>query len=273
MMKGYRAMNKPISPELLAKLKDVEGEGLSYDPKNNPRKIIRLLQEKDEGSKWFPSGAKPGQYLIDEVLCDHFVWTPIIFLNTLVEWGAKGAGFVGTHYALPDDAKWDSKARCYFRTNGNSVEKAAEIVGLIGREVYWQSFIKSALNVARNVNAQALTLAIETDDGPVQLPFYGANWEVGSFGKQGSNGTYFQPTYKLLGTVGEPDGPSGDGFDLCHRVCQLVTRSITPTKLRIESAGVNNEAPDVEGPPESDAPPPTGDDTPRSQADLEDIPF
>ena len=59
-------MNKPISPELLAKLKDVEGEGLSRDPKNNPRKIIRLLQDKDEGSKWFPSGARPGQYLIDE---------------------------------------------------------------------------------------------------------------------------------------------------------------------------------------------------------------
>ena len=49
-------------------------------------------------------------------------------------------------------------------------------------------------------------------------------------------------------------------------------RSALP-KSRIESANDNNAAPDAEGPPESDAPPPTGDDTPRSLADLEDIPF
>jgi hypothetical protein len=267
-------MTNALSPEFLAKLRAAEGEGLSRDPKNNPRKKIRLLQEKDEGSKWCPAGARAGQYLIDEVPCANFIWTPVKFLDTFIEWGVDGNRFFHTHYALPDDAKWDSKARCYFRTNGNSVEEAAEIVGLINREAYWQSFSKGALNVARSANAQALTLAVETNDEPVQLPFYGTSWEVGSFGKEGSNGkTYFQPTYKLHGIVGEPDGPSGDEFDLGHRLCQLVTRSITPTKLRIESASDNNAAPNAEGPPDSDAPPPTGDDTPRSLADLEDIPF
>ena len=262
-------MNKPISPELLAKLKDVENEGLSHDPKNNPRKIIRLLQDKDEGSKWCPSGARAGQYLLGDVLHDGFGWTPIKFVDTFIEWGVDGSRPVHTHYALPDDAKWDSKARCYFRTNGNSVEEAAEIVGLVDREAYWQSFSKGALTVARNLNAQACTLMVETGEGPVQLPFYGASWRVGSIQKQSSNGkTYFQPTYKLLGTVGEPEGPSGDHFDRCHRFCQLLTRSIAPAKPKIELASV------AQGPPESDAPPPTGDDTPRSLDDLDDdIPF
>jgi hypothetical protein len=41
----------PLPPELLAKLRAVEGEGLSRDPKNKPRKIIKLLQDKDNELK------------------------------------------------------------------------------------------------------------------------------------------------------------------------------------------------------------------------------
>ena len=37
-----------LSPDLVAKLKAAQGEGLSRDPKNNPRKTIKLLQDKDD---------------------------------------------------------------------------------------------------------------------------------------------------------------------------------------------------------------------------------
>ena len=116
-------MNKPISPELLAKLRDAEGEGLSHDPKNNPPKIIRLLQDKDEGSKWCPSGARAGQYLIGDTLSDDFIWTPVKFQDTFIEWTVDPRRYVATHHALPHDAKWDAKKRYYLRANRNSVEK------------------------------------------------------------------------------------------------------------------------------------------------------
>ena len=47
----------PLPPELLAKLRAAQGEGLSHDPKNNPRKTIKLLADKDDelkpGSNWY----------------------------------------------------------------------------------------------------------------------------------------------------------------------------------------------------------------------------
>jgi hypothetical protein len=274
MMKGYRIMSNALSSEILAKLRAAEGEGLSHDPKNNPPKIVQLLQDKAVGSSWCPSGARAGQYLIGDTLYDDFVWTPIKFKDTFMEWTVKPRGYVATHDALPEDASWDAKARCWFRPNGNSVEEAAEILGLVNGEVCTQSFSLSALAVARSLNSAASKLTAETDGPPIRLPFYAANWRMGSTEKHNSNGkSFWQPTYQLVGTIGQPGGPSGDGFDLCHRICQLVTRSSTPTNPRIELTNDNNAAPDAEGPPESDAPPPTGDDTPRSLADLEEIPF
>ena len=94
MMKGYRTMTNALSPEILAKLRAAEGEGLSHDPKNNPPKVVQLLQDKAVGSSWCPSGAKAGQYLIGDTLCDDFVWTPIKFKDTFMEWTVKPRGYV-----------------------------------------------------------------------------------------------------------------------------------------------------------------------------------
>ena len=263
-------MTNALSSEIIAKLRAAEGEGLSHDPKNNPPKIVQLLQDKALGSSWCPSGARAGQYLIGDTLCDDFVWTPIKFKDTFMEWTVKQRRYVTTHHALPDDASWDAKARCWFRSNGNSVEEAAEILGLVDDEVCTQSFSLSALAVARSLNSAASKLTPETDDPPIRLPFFAANWRMGSTEKHNSNGkSYWQPTYQFVRPIGQPGGPSGDQFDRCRRFCQLSTKSIALA----ESASDKNAAPDAEGPPESDAPPPTGDDTPRSQADLEDIPF
>ena len=46
-------MNPTVSlpPALLAKLRAAEGEGLSRDPKNSPRKTIKLLTDKDDELK------------------------------------------------------------------------------------------------------------------------------------------------------------------------------------------------------------------------------
>ena len=83
-----------ISSDFHAKLRAAEGEGLSHDPKNNPPKIVRLLQNKDEGSKWCPSGARGGQYSIGDVLCDDFIWTPIKFQDTFMEWAANPRAYM-----------------------------------------------------------------------------------------------------------------------------------------------------------------------------------
>src|SRR6516165_6932255 len=91
----------PLPPKLLAKLRNAEGEGLSRDPKNNPRKTIRLLQDKDARGKWCPPGARAGQYLVGDTLGDNFICTPILFLNNYVEWKVNGGGGPETHYELP----------------------------------------------------------------------------------------------------------------------------------------------------------------------------
>ena len=147
-------MNKIVSlpPGLLAKLRAAEGEGLSRDPKNNPRKTIKLLTDKDDelkpGSNWYREGARAGQYLIGDRLCDNFILTPILYLDAYVEWKPDGGGYKDTHYVLPDDAKWDPKARCYFRTNRNSVEEAAEIVSLIN-DVFCGAYFQGVARVPR----------------------------------------------------------------------------------------------------------------------------
>jgi hypothetical protein len=247
-----------LSSDLVAKLRAAEGEGLSRDAKNNPRKLVKLLQDKDNElnpeSKWYRSSASAGQYLIGDKLCDDFVWTPILYLNTYVEWKANAGGYVSTHYALPADAKWDAKARCYFRPNGNSVEEGAEIAGLINCEVYWQSLRMGALTVARNLNSAASTLVVETAEGPVQLPFFGANWRIGSTEKPGTS--YWQPTYELVAVVGEPGGPSLDDFDRCRRLCHSMTRAITSAKAGEIEATTDKSTPFWDDPPKSDAPPP-----------------
>jgi hypothetical protein len=81
------------------------------------------------------------------------------------------------------------------------------------------------------------------------------------------------PTYQLVAAVGQPGGPNWEEFDRCRRVCQLESKPTTLAASRPAATNDNNSAPDAEGPPKSDAPPPTADDTPRSEADLEDIPF
>jgi hypothetical protein len=189
MMKVYRTMTNALSSEILAKLWAAEGEGLSHDPKNNRPKVVQLLQDKAVGSSWCPSGARAGQYLIGDTLCDDFIWTPIKFKDTFMEWTVKPRGYVTTHVVLPDDASWDANARCWFRSNGNSVEEAAEILGLIDGEVCTQSFIMGALALARRLNSVASKLTAETDEPPIQLPFFGANWRMGSIEKQKSDGT------------------------------------------------------------------------------------
>jgi hypothetical protein len=268
-------MNKSVSlpPEFLSKLQSAEGEGLSRDPKNNPRKTIKLLTDKDDelkpGSTWYRSAARAGQYVIGDTLSDDFILTPILYLDAYVEWKFNGGGYGGVHYALPTDAKWDPKARCHFRDNGNSVEDGADIVGQINQEVYWLSFRGPAVNVARSFNSAASTLMI----GSVQLPFFGANWRMGSVEKVSSRGKrYWQTTYEHVANVGQSGGPTLDDFDRCRSLCHLLKRSIGPTKSRI-TASDTDAASAAEDPPESGAPPPTGDDPPRSLADLDDIQF
>ena len=254
----------PLPPEFLAKLRAAEGEGLSRDPKNNPRKTIKLLTDKDDelkpGSNWYREGARAGQYLIGSRLCDNFILTPILYLDAYVEWKPDGGGFVDTHYVLPDNATWDPKARCYFRANGNSVEDGADIVGLVNREVYWLSFRGAAITVARSFNSAAGDLTVEN----VQVPFFGANWRMGSVEKRSSKGkSYWQTTYEHIATVGQPGGPTWDDFDRCRALSCLLTKSIKPammTKGERTTDRTSSVTPFWENPPESDAPPPTEDD-------------
>jgi hypothetical protein len=257
--------------ELLAKLRDAEGEGLSRDPKNNPRKTIKLLQDKDARSKWCPPGARAGQYLVGGSLCDNFTCTPILYKDIYIEWKVDGGGGPETHYALPADAKWDQEARCWFRDNGNSVEEGAEIISLVNGEVCPQSFRLGALKVARQLNSAAGALVIETDQGPVQLPFYGANWRMGAIEKHASNGkSFWQETYEHVGTVGQPGGPTWDEFDRCQALCRFLTRSIKPARVAgtaEETDQAASEPPFWENPPESDAPPLIEDDPPPPTED------
>jgi hypothetical protein len=253
-----------LPAELLAKLRAAEGEGLSRDPKNKPRKTIKLLTDKDDelkpGSKWYREGARAGQYLIGDTLYDDFILTPILYLDAYVEWKPDGGGYADTHYVLPDDAEWDAAARCWFRANGNSVERGADIVGLVSHEVYWLSFRGAAITVARNFNSAPSDLTVKN----VLLPFFGANWRIGSVEKRSSKGTsYRQITYEHVANVGMPGGPSWDEFDRCRALCRILTKSITPATVVGVEEKTDHAASEPqfwENPPESDAPPPTEDD-------------
>jgi hypothetical protein len=97
---------------------------------------------------------------------------------------------------------------------------------------------------------------------------------MGSIEKPGSNGnTHWLPTYELVATVGQPGGRPWDDFERGHRLHQRFSHWVALAKSRTDATNDNDAGPDSQNPPESDAPPPTGDDTPRSLADLEDIPF
>jgi hypothetical protein len=260
----------PLTSEALEKLEAAQGKGLSQSAKDNPRRTIKLLQGKDdelkEGSRWYRAGARAGQYLLGDTLRDHFVWTPILYLNTFVEWKVRGEGYAGTHYALPPDAKWDAEARCYFCTNRNSVEEGAEIVGLVNGEVWWLAFRMGALAVARHLNGAANSLRLKTANELVRLPFFGANYRMASIEKQGSSGkTHWLPTFEFVARVGEEGGPTWDDFHRCYELCDALN-PIPLVQPKNEWAGTSQS----EEPPDSGAPPPTGDDSPRSLDDLED---
>jgi hypothetical protein len=131
-----------------------------------------------------------------------------------------------------------------------------------------------ALVVARSLNSAASNLTAETDEPLVRLSFFAANWRMGSTEKYNSNGKrIWLPTYQLVATIGQPGGPSWDNFDRCRRLCQVLAASIALAKSMADATNGSDAAPYAQGPPESDAPPPTGDDSPRSLADLEEIPF
>ena len=211
--------------------------------------------------------------MIGDRFCDNFILTPILYLDAYVEWKPDSGGFVDTHYILPDDAKWDPKARCYFRANGNSVEDGADIAGLVDHNVCWLSFRGAAVTVARNFNSAASALTVEN----VQLPFFGANWRIGSVEKRSSKGNpYWQTTYEHIANVGQPGGPTWDGFYRCRALCCILKKSVKPATVA-EGEGTTDSTSSVrpfwENPPESDAPPPTGDDPLRSFEDLYKIPF
>jgi hypothetical protein len=94
---------------------------------------------------------------------------------------------------------------------------------------------------------------------------------MGAIEKPGSNGkSYWQPTYQLIATVGQSGGPSWDEFDRCQALYRILTRSIKPaTVAGVKTDQAESAPPFWEGPPESNAPPPTGDDPPLTLEDLE----
>jgi hypothetical protein len=224
---------------MLERLDAAQGKGLSQAESDNPRRFIKLLQAKDDqlkqGTKWYRSGARAGQYLIGDALCDDFTWTPILYLRAHVEWKVDGGGYVETHYTLPGDANWDSNARCYFRANGNSVEEGAEVAGLINGAVWWFAFRMGAVAVARNLNAAANALRLRTANGLVRLPFFGASYRMGSIERLGSNGkSYWQPTFQFVARVGEEGGPTWDEFYRCDELCDALNPT-APVKSKNES--------------------------------------
>ena len=127
--------------------------------------------------------------------------------------------------------------------------------------------------MARNFNSAASDLTVND----VLLPFFGANWRMGSVEKRSSKGkSYRQITYEHVANVGKPAGPTWDEFDRCQALCRILTKSIMSAKIAgiEEKTEIVAEAPPFwDNPPESDAPPPTGDDPPHSFEDLDKIPF
>jgi hypothetical protein len=126
--------------------------------------------------------------------------------------------------------------------------------------------------VARNFNSAASDLTV--DD--VLLPFFGANSRMGSVEKRSLKGkSYRQIPYEHVANVGKPGGPSWDDFDRCRALWRILTRSIKTTTAGVEEKTdpVAAEPPFWENMPESDAPPPTGDDQPPTFEDPDEIEF
>jgi hypothetical protein len=98
------------------------------------------------------------------------------------------------------------------------------------------SFSLSALAVARSLNSAASKLTAKTDEPPIRLPFFAANWRMGATEKRNSNGkSFWQPTYQLVGTISVTNGRCGrpvlhcfGGGDFRDIIDVLIARGVWP---------------------------------------------
>ena len=129
-----------------------------------------------------------------------------------------------------------------------------------------------AVTVARSFNSAASELTVEK--WAAWLPFFAANWRMGSDREAKLQGKeLLAATYQLVGTIWRARRPEWDELRSMPGLCCILTRSSGPATAT-KTSRHNNDRPrrssrPWEEPPESGAPPPTGDDMPRSPADLD----
>jgi hypothetical protein len=258
-------------------LKAAAGRGVSNDPTLLTRSKVRLLQNTSKMPK-HGRGA-PGLWLLPDeaqTCVARLRVIPAILYPVLVErmpddkWAAE-------HYVLPPEAQKDGYG--WRLPNKNVLDQEARIAGLFNGLEAELDLAKTAMRVARAFNADAKARVRK-----LGLPLYGLAYEFAAHELVNDRGqTYFGPTFAFIGAAGDPDGPSEEEIFRASALCDLVEATLADGtrdaahmvegQKRIQISSARKAAPDAEEPPESDAPPPTGDDTARSFEDLEDMPF
>jgi hypothetical protein len=200
-------------------LEAYRGAGVSDDPRDTVQNTIKLLQtnakETNRRDPKYVNGAEPGDYFlfgVPEPIIkgeEGFLFTPIGPQPSYMEWLPDGAGLAARHPIEPPDAKWvdDETGKRLLRRDGgrgNRVEETVFLSGLFNGELWALPFRSSSLRIFGRFNSQLKNLG---------LPAFGTKWSVTSELVAFGGNSWFQPRFKLVGKVNEPDGPSDEEFE------------------------------------------------------------
>ena len=211
-------------------LKVRAGRGFSHDPALTARHKIKLLQNTSKLPRH--GRGEPGMFVLPdpEATCSNKVRAILGAIYSIyVERAPDGKPAGSEHFILPDGAARDGFG--WILPNGNTLETEARCTGLFD-DVEGENLdlARTGMKVARSLNSDARARA--TKHG---LPICGLAYEFSSTENTSDRGlVYYGVTFRFLGAIGEPEGPSEEEIIRAAAVGDLVEPTLAAATREAE---------------------------------------
>jgi hypothetical protein len=263
-------------------LSSIAGMGV---PQDDTLEQVKLLQsnspELDRRQAKFVPGASAGDYLFADrkppvVNGEKGFRAQIIAMRPAwVEKLPGNAGTVTEHPLRPTDAAWtidgETGRNVLRRVNGNNVEETifltialADEEGRVDHDsVYTMRIRSTGLSAWRNQLVKPLnkkSMWIEADGVSQPSPVFGVIMRVASESMSNANGSWYVPSFEILGKLGEAEGPTVKDFLVAldmHKAYAAQTLPSAPPAALLPRGTI-----EITSGRQPAAPPPSNDDTP-----------